>query len=146
MNRTRWLALSLVLMAADQALKMLFGQADRVLLPGILKLHGTRNTGAAFSLLSGNPMLLAALSIALLLVLLVFAKQMLHHRLMAISLALVLGGALGNLVDRLARGYVVDYIEVLFINFPIFNLADILITLGAGLTAMAVLRMPQEKA
>ncbi len=146
MDRKHWLILSIVLMAVDQALKALLGQTNLILIPEILALRGTRNTGAAFSMLSDSPLLVVLLSIALLIALLMFAGKMLSHRLMALSLCMIFGGALGNLVDRLFRGYVVDYIEVLFINFPVFNFADILITIGAFLLALAVLCMPKEQA
>lgn len=146
MDRKHWLTLSIVLMAVDQALKALLGQTNLILIPGILALRGTRNTGAAFSMLSDSPLLVMLLSIALLIALLVFANKMLSHRLMALSFCMIFGGALGNLADRLFRGYVVDYIEVLFINFPVFNFADILITIGAFLLALAVLCMPKEQA
>ena len=146
MRGKHWLVISLLLAAADQALKLVYKDAQAVVLPGVLALHGTRNTGAAFSMLSGSPWLVLLASLLLMAVLVIFARRMRQHRLLSFSLAMIFGGALGNLADRLLRGYVVDYLELLFVQFPIFNFADILITVGAGLAALAVLRLPGEKA
>ena len=60
------------------------------------------------------------------------------------GLALILGGALGNLADRLIRGYVPDMIETLFISFPIFNVADICITVGCALVMVSLLFRPGD--
>ena len=55
------------------------------------------------------------------------------HPLLCTSISMIFAGALGNAIDRLARGFVVDYIDVAFINFPVFNIADMAIVIGAGL-------------
>lgn len=108
----------------------------------------SRNSGGAFSIFQGFTPLLALLAIGLTVVL-VRAVSRTHDPLMLVALALVLGGALGNLVDRAVRepgflrGEVVDWIGVE--RFPTFNLADAAITVGAVLLLVAVLRMPDDE-
>ena len=107
------------------------------------RLH--RNSGGAFSIFQGFTPLLAILAIVLAVVL-VRAVTRTDDRLMLVALALVLGGALGNLVDRLLRspgflhGRVVDFVGVG--SFPTFNVADAAITVGAVLLLVAVVRAP----
>lgn len=91
-----------------------------------------RNNGAAFSVLSGNTVFLSVLSV-------VFVIAVMLYRIikkpegfmMNLSLALMFSGALGNAIDRIAYGYVVDFIALKWFNFPVFNIADIAIVAGA---------------
>jgi signal peptidase II len=107
----------------------------------------SRNSGGAFSLFQGYTPLLAVLAIVLALIL-VRAVSRTDDRLVLVALALVLGGALGNLVDRLVRspgflrGEVVDFVNVG--SFPTFNVADAAITVGGGLLLLAVVRAPDD--
>ena len=106
----------------------------------------SRNSGGAFSLFQGFTPLLAVLAIVLAVVL-VRALQRTRDPLVLIALALILGGAIGNLLDRLARspgflrGEVVDFVDVG--RFPVFNVADSAITIGAVLLFVAALRSPE---
>lgn len=122
----------------DQLSKQLLKDADYVLIPGALKLTGTRNTGAAFSLFSGSwalPLLSALISAAL--ILYIFKAR--PRGLMGAGLAIALGGALGNLIDRLLLGYVIDFFEFTFVRFAIFNVADIAIVSGCLCIAISIL-------
>jgi len=107
----------------------------------------SRNSGGAFSVFQAFTPFLALLAVVLS-VILVRAVARTEGRLMLVALALVLGGALGNLVDRLVRGpgflrgEVVDFIGVK--SFPTFNVADSAITIGAALLMVAVLREPDD--
>ncbi len=139
MKGKEWLMLCLGIAALDQITKQLFGQADRVLVPGVLALRGVRNTGAAFGFLERQPFVVAALSAALFAALLYMAFRLLNDRPISAALSVAAGGAMGNLIDRVLRGYVVDFIETLFIDFPVFNVADIAVTLGAALAAILIL-------
>ncbi|MDR2616096.1 MAG: signal peptidase II [Oscillospiraceae bacterium] len=98
-------------------------------LPGVLRLTYVENTGAAFGMLADMRWLLVAVStaaaIALIFVVWLYADG--SGRLFASA---ILGGAIGNLIDRIATGRVVDIFEPLFVNFAVFNVADIFITLG----------------
>ena len=143
-----------VLTLADQLLKLaaashLQGQ-HKALIPGVLGLTYVENTGAAFSMLAGHTTLL---SVGTLLVLLAGAVLLFlgyFKRLFAdICAVMILAGGLGNLIDRFAHGYVVDYIETLFVDFPVYNFADILVVVGvfsaAGYLIWDIIREAKEK-
>ena len=99
--------------------------------PGLLDITHCTNTGAAFSMLRGHTAFLTFASIALLLVLLVYLMRELRLNASAkFALSVLCGGGLGNLCDRLLFAGVTDYISLRFIRFPVFNLADICITLS----------------
>jgi signal peptidase II len=104
------------------------------------------NEGAAFSFLSNaggwQRWAFTALSIVISIVLLVWLKKLDHNkRVLAAGLAFILGGAIGNLIDRIIYGHVIDFIDVYYKNhhWPAFNLADSAITLGAGLLILDML-------
>ena len=100
-------------------------------LPGVLQLTYVQNTGAAFSLFSRHTWILALISAAVSAAIAVLmAKRVFSRRFAMISLALVLAGALGNLIDRLFLRYVTDMFQTLFMNFAVFNVADICVVAG----------------
>lgn len=143
-NRTMGLA-AVSTLVADQGLKVLFKDADQTLMPGLVKLLGIRNPGISFGLLAGHPDLVSLMTLALILVA-GFALRQFHLRTIgALGAGLLLGGALGNLMDRLIYGAVVDYVKLLFIDFPVFNLADACILIGAGLIIIEALVSPEGK-
>ncbi|MDO5022354.1 MAG: signal peptidase II [Eubacteriales bacterium] len=127
-----------VVLLLDFITKAWFFDANFILIPNVLKLYGTKNYGAAFSFLATYPQYVTLLSVCLIAIIVYMCSQAMGVML-NIALSLVLGGALGNFLDRLTRGYVVDFIQTLFINFPVFNIADICITIGAALSCIAVL-------
>jgi len=140
------LAAAAALVAADQWLKHWTtaalappaGQA-KVLLPGVLGLRYTENTGISFSLFGEAGIAMLVISIVTGLVMLAGIVCLLLGKIGGAvplcSAALILAGGVGNLVDRLLHGFVVDYIELLFMRFAIFNFADICITCGVILMA-----------
>ena len=90
------------------------------------------NTGMAFSLLSSETEFLSVITAVMLLVIVaVLLSGKLKDKLLYVALVLVASGGAGNLYDRIMRGYVIDYIEPLFVDFAVFNFADCLITVGA---------------
>lgn len=105
-------------------------------IPRLLDITYTTNTGAAFGLLQGNGGLVVVAAILVVVILLVwfFWTREGRHLLMFVGLGLVVGGALGNLVDRLFRGRVIDFID--FKWWPVFNVADIAIVVGVGLIVL----------
>ena len=116
------------------AVKYLSGGTPVTVIPHILGLRYTENTGAAFSMLSKNTDFLIIITIVSMafLVYLIFIKKygtVIERALMTV----VLSGGIGNLIDRIVSGYVVDYFEFLFMNFAVFNVADIYITVGITL-------------
>ena len=133
--------LAVVLIGLDQLVKALirtkiplFGTA--AFLPGVLDLTNYFNTGAGFSILEGHTWFLTLIS-AVLSILLILAlwKNFFRHPFGKTSLALVLAGAVGNLIDRALFGGVTDMFRTLFVRFPVINVADICVTLG-GIGAM----------
>jgi signal peptidase II len=114
---------------------------EREVISGFFKLVHWGNTGAAWSLFSGNNELLAFVSIVALVVLFLTRDRFeIHTRLGQIALGLILGGILGNLTDRLRVGHVVDFIRFYVdrrgggeVGFPAFNVADSAICVGVGL-------------
>lgn len=98
-----------------------------------------RNEGAAFSIMSGKLGLLSIISIAFCIGAVIWwIVKKPKNKLLCSAIALMVSGAAGNAVDRLLYGYVVDFIKTDFISFPIFNIADIAITIGAVLIVLYV--------
>ena len=123
-----------------------------VLIPQVFRLTHVLNTGAAFSMFesSASPLLvrnlLIAFSIAAVVVVVVLIWTMGHRvTLMSVALALILGGAVGNLYDRIRYAHVVDFLEVHIVHYhwPDFNIADSAIVVGACLVLLEMLR-PQR--
>ena len=139
----RWLPLAAAVIVADQAVKAWithhFSLFERVHVLRVLDIILTYNTGAAFSFLSQasgwQRWLFVLLALVVSTVLLVWMRRLNAgvHGLLACGLALIVGGALGNMLDRLAIGRVVDFIHVHWgrAYFPAFNIADSAITVGA---------------
>ena len=99
---------------------------------GLFQFRYVENTGAAFSSFSDNTKLLSVVTVIILIgcFILLLSKKI-QSMFMNICLLLVIAGGLGNVIDRIWHGYVVDFIEPLFIDFAVFNFADILVTCGA---------------
>ena len=130
--------LALLIVAADQISKyfvverIAYGSAVP-LLEGVVHLTYVRNYGAAFSFLQGQRWLFIAVFVAFTALLIwgLHKKFLPFARFELWCLAAILGGGLGNILDRVFRGYVVDMIATDFISFPVFNVADCFITCGA---------------
>ncbi|MEG0542238.1 MAG: signal peptidase II [Angelakisella sp.] len=110
------------------------------LIPNVLSLHYHENFGAAFGILQQKRFFLIAVT-AIVIVVLVGAilLKKVQGTLMLSSLSLIIAGGLGNLIDRVMLGYVIDYIYFEPINFPIFNFADCCVVIGTGLLAIYIL-------
>ncbi|WP_150046018.1 signal peptidase II [Methylomonas rhizoryzae] len=140
----KWLWLSALIVLLDQASKLAIDANMQLyqsipLLP-YFNLTYARNTGAAFSLLAHaggwQRWLFAGLALGISSVIAVWLKRLQRHEtLMAVSLSLILGGAIGNLIDRVAYGYVIDFLHVYYQDWhwPAFNVADSAICIGVGL-------------
>lgn len=103
----------------------------RPFIPHILGLNFATNTGGAWSILNQHTWILTVISILVVLaILFVLARRIIRHPFGVLTLAVVLAGAVGNLIDRIRLGYVVDMFQALFINFPIFNVADVCVVCG----------------
>lgn len=143
------------LVLADQLIKhwavnVLEPVGSMPLIPYVVELHFVLNQGMAFSLLSGKQLfLIVTTSAALLLVAYWLFFRSRGDRLQQAALILVLSGGIGNLIDRVLNGEVVDYINLLFMHFAVFNFADICVCVGVGLWVLAIfldeLKHPEEK-
>lgn len=158
-NLVRLLALVLAVVAADQISKALvtdwlgLGQSAP-LIPGFLHFTLVRNTGMAFGLLAGTDIpfkavLVTLLSAAAMSAVTYYAlKSSQSERLTRVGLTFILGGALGNIVDRIRLGYVVDFVDVFYGNshWPAFNVADTCICIGVGLLLLDSVRKRDDEA
>ena len=115
------------------------------LIPGVIGLRYAENRGAAFSMLSGQPRLLGILSLALIIGGFIWLRKKKIRPLSLAGLALMAGGAAGNMFDRLIRGFVPDMIETLFMAFPVFNIADSCLTVGCVLVMVSILTRGMEE-
>ena len=151
MIHTVWVGiLALVLDRASKAWAMSWLRVQPggsfALWPGVLHLTYAQNTGMAFSLFEEYTWILALLTpLALLLVVIALKYAMPCTRLQNGLLWLLLAGGVGNLIDRVVYGYVVDFLEIRLFRFAIFNLADVYLTLAAILLIIALLLTPDAK-
>ncbi len=133
-----------LLVAADQGIKawataQLMPVGVMAVLPGIVELRYVLNDGMAFSMLAGKQGILIGVTSLMLIGVLVWLVRGDMPLLERISWTLVLGGGIGNLIDRVLNGVVVDYINVLFMHFAVFNFADICVCCGVGLLILSIL-------
>jgi len=136
---------------ADQLSKLWMAKnfvgMTQVIVPGALSYSYVENTGAAFGMLGSSTIVLSAvtglLAAALLYVLIHYRR--IFSRLSRVALAFMLSGAIGNLIDRVLRGYVVDFVKFDFVRFAVFNIADICITMGTIFLILSMIFLEMEK-
>ena len=146
-----WSLFAVVIMAVDQLTKFFvvkyISASDIItVIPGLFEFVYVKNKGAAFNILSGRLGFLSLIS-------LLFAAGVIwymivkkpQNKMCRVSLMLLFAGALGNAIDRVFRGFVVDFIKTSFINFPVFNVADIAITIGAALFIIYLMFFDNKK-
>lgn len=145
--------LAVLIVLVDQVTKALVvaalgsGQPPIVLIPGVLELVFRLNSGMAFSLLESASILLTGVAIVASAALAVVNVRLRSTDLLPrVALGLLLGGAVGNLIDRLRLGAVVDFVYVVPINFPAFNVADSCLTIGVLLAAWVLSRPGGDQA
>lgn len=140
----------ILLTAADQATKFLTSKfikptGSLEIIKNILSLTYVENRGAAFGIMQNSRHIFIVITIilsAVIVYFLFFKKN--ESKLLNVSLTLILSGAVGNLIDRIFLGYVVDMIEVTFINYPVFNFADCCVVIGAVLFCIYVMFIYKE--
>ncbi len=146
-----WSVVAVIIVILDQLTKFLvienIGRTEIVnFLPGILEFVYVENTGAAFNILSGRIGFLSIISVAFTVAVIWYMlSKKPQNKLLRVALMLLSAGALGNAIDRILRGYVVDFIKTVFIDFPVFNVADIAITSGAVLLIIYLLFFDGKK-
>ncbi len=124
------------------AINHLMNKSDFILIPGVLQFHYLENTGAAFSMLEGKQLLFAIMTPILLLALIYMLIRMpKHKKYVALDYVIVflIAGAIGNYIDRITNNYVVDFIYFSLINFPVFNVADIYVTVAVIVLFLLIL-------
>ncbi|MBQ2781826.1 MAG: signal peptidase II [Oscillospiraceae bacterium] len=132
----------LVMIAGDQALKgwtvsrLELGESTPFI-PAIMQLTRVHNYGAAWSSLSGKTVLLIAVTAVMMIaVAVLLLRRVVRHPLGVSACLLILGGGIGNIIDRIRLGYVVDMFDLLLFSYPVFNLADCFVVVGAILGAV----------
>ena len=133
-NRIYYILLSLLIILSDQFTKNIIIINYKSLINNDLlffSIDYVKNYGAAFNMLSGSRIFLSTLStiISIVLIYFILNKNTISN-LNLFGYSFILGGAIGNGIDRITKGYVIDFINLNFINFPVFNIADISINIG----------------
>lgn len=146
------LVLIAALTAADQLIKFIverdlqpIGSAEFI--DGFIKWSYVRNTGAAFGSFSQSTAMLSVVTGAVILAgLILIVTKKIKSKFYLTCAVMIISGGLGNLIDRLVKGYVVDFIEVQFTDFAVFNFADILVTCGSiALMLYVIVDMLKER-
>lgn len=139
------LVLGALALGADQFSKYYFATnffetETRPAIDGFFEWNYVKNRGAAWGMLDGHTwLLLVFTAVAMLVCIALLVKSGKKNKLLFWSITLILSGGLGNMIDRIFRGYVVDFIHLQFIDFPVFNVADCVIVIGAGLLMLCFL-------
>lgn len=119
---------------------------EKVIVPGFFSLFYIQNEGAAWGIFQGKMVFFYFVTLIVVGYLVyMFQQEKNKTKLVGISFALILSGAIGNFIDRLLNGYVVDMFRLDFINFPIFNVADVCLTVGVVLMLIHVLFFEKEE-
>lgn len=142
---TLYICLMVAVVLSDQLLKFYIQQnvplnVSYEVIPGILSIGHVRNFGAAWSMWLGQRWLLSIISLVALVIFGYYFKKLHHNWGYGLGFSLLIGGTLGNLLDRLFSRYVVDMFELDLINFPVFNIADCALTLGVIVILITMLK------
>ena len=147
-----WILIGIIFVAADQFTKLwavtaLKGHASVSFIPKLLQFTYVENTGIAFGMLKGMHWLVIPINIVIMTVCVLMARSYNKKgaKLAVTALCMIVSGALGNMLDKIFKGYVVDFIETVFVEFPVFNVADILVCCGAALLCIYVVFFDKEE-
>lgn len=140
--------ISIILLCIDQISKLLvvnlLTKTDSItIIKNFFYLTYINNDGAAFSILVGKRIFLILIAVLVIVMLIRYIKKNnIQNKLELVSISLIIGGSLGNLMDRVVRGYVIDFLDFKLFNynFPIFNLADTFIVIGVFLLLLKEIR------
>ncbi|MCR5101666.1 MAG: signal peptidase II [Butyrivibrio sp.] len=143
----------IILIAIDQitkllAVKYLYEKSAFVLIPGVLELNFLKNSGAAFGILQDQKVFFILVAIMILVVIAYVLFRLpddKKYNIMHVLLVMISSGAAGNMIDRIMNDYVVDFISFVIINFPIFNVADIYVTVSTVVFVILFLFYYKEK-
>lgn len=140
--------ISIILLCIDQISKLLVVNLltktnSITIIKNFFYLTYINNDGAAFSILVGKRVLLILIAVLVIVMLIRYIKKNnIQNKLELVSISLIIGGSLGNLMDRVVRGYVIDFLDfkIFNYNFPIFNIADTFIVIGVIMQLLKELR------
>lgn len=121
-------------------LKYLAPIKDIPIIKNVFHLTYVENRGAAFGMLQNQKIFFVITTIIILGAIYFYVRNNKPNRFMAISLSLIVGGAIGNFIDRIRLGFVVDYFNFTLINFPVFNIADSAVVIGAFLVSIYIIK------
>ena len=146
-NKEKVYSIAAILLIIDQFVKLLVRTKMKVLteikiIPNFFSIYYVENKGAAFSILNGKTYIFIIVALVLLFLIDRYLKEEKFTKLSIISLGMIIGGIVGNLIDRLLYHSVIDYLSfnIFGYNFPIFNIADIGITVGCFLYIIELIR------
>ena len=146
-----WFLIAAIAVILDQVTKWLavefLTKVETVpLIQNVLHLTYLENTGAAFGILKNNRWVFLIISTVAIIALLAYiAKFPLKSKLLGVGLSFIVGGGIGNMIDRVLLGYVVDFIDFRLINFAVFNVADSFVCVGAVLVLIYVFFFSDKK-
>ena len=148
-----YLIVTIILVLLDQATKLLAltklkPVGNITVIPGFFDFTFVENRGAAFGILHRKRFFFIILTIIIVLVIIYEMKKMpvnKEYNKLRWAFTLIISGAIGNLIDRIIRGYVVDFFEFTFIDYPVFNVADIFVVIGALFMAFLVIFVIKEE-
>lgn len=143
--------LFIFLIIVDQIIKLLAfnflkNNNSIIFINNILNFTYVENKGASFGVFSENRTFLILLTFVIIFfILFILKKDYFKNKFINLFLILILSGGISNLIDRIFRGYVIDYIDISFINFPVFNFADCLIFIGGFFSCIFILINKEDK-
>jgi signal peptidase II len=133
-----------VIIFLDQISKILvsvslkLGQS-KPFIPGVVSIVKVHNYGTIWGLAQGGNMIFAMLAVVVVVMIIIFLPKIVKDKWSSIAIGMILGGAVGNLLDRFTRGFVVDFIHLDFFDFPVFNIADMGIVISALILVVVML-------
>lgn len=130
--------IGILIIVVDQLVKLLFTNKNFTIIPKILNITYTQNIAGAFGM--GKRYIILILSIIIIIGLIIYLIKENEKITNYIPFVLILSGSIANLIDRIFRGYVIDFIDIRLFNFPNFNIADISIVLGIILLIIIIFR------
>ena len=139
------LGISIVII--DRITKLLLINKEITIIPNFLNFTYTENNGVAFGIASNNTILIVLMNVIILAIIIKFLKEKFSktNYIIILSLIMILAGGIGNLIDRIAMEYVIDFIDVNILDFPAFNVADISITVGVIMIMIILIKSLFEK-
>lgn len=139
--------LGILIVIIDRITKLLLINKEITIIPNLLNFTYIENNGVAFGIASNNTILIVLLNVIILAIIIKFLKEKFSktNYIIILSLIMILAGGVGNLIDRIAMGYVIDFININILDFPVFNIADISITVGVIMIMIILISSLFEK-